>query len=129
MDTDKNKKYLFENYTYEIIGCCLEVHKELGCGFHEQVYQEALVVEMSRKNIPFEKEKQLIVNYKDTVLNRRYIADFICYDKIILEIKAVEQLANQHIAQVLNYLKATDMKLGLLVNFGTTSLQHKRLVI
>lgn len=106
----------------------MEVHKTLGCGFLEPVYQEALIYEFTKQNIPFQKEKILTINYKDIELEKKYIADFVCFDSIILELKALSQLVTEHESQVLNYLKATGYRLGLLVNFGEKSLKYKRLV-
>lgn len=120
---------IYKNESYEIIGACMEVHKNLGCGFLEAVYQEALAIEFNRRMIPFEQEKHLKINYKDTVLQKEYIADFICYNKIIIEVKALSKLLPEHLAQTINYLKITNYKLGLLVNFGTTSLQYKRVLL
>jgi GxxExxY protein len=120
---------IFKDESYQIIGACMEVHKELGCGFLEAVYQEALSIEFSKRNIPFEQEKYLTINYKGELLQKKYKADFICYDKIIIELKALSKFAPENMAQTLNYLKITDFQLGLLVNFGTTSLQYKRVVL
>ena len=106
----------------------MEVHKTLGCGFLEPVYQEALGIEFRNQCIPFVKEMILSINYKDVTLDKKYVADFICYNNIILELKASSQLVSGHEAQVLNYLKATGFKLGLLVNFGEPSLTYKRLI-
>ena len=128
MDTDK-KEFLFKEETYSIIGNCMAVHNELGFGFHEQVYQEALSIEFARNNIPFEREKLLEVSYSGIVLNKKYIADFICYEKIIVEVKAVDEMIGEHISQVMNYLKATGLKIGLLANFVNTKLQYQRVVL
>ena len=126
---DKITELIFKDEIYKIIGACMEVHKFLGCGFLEAVYQEALAIEFTKQRIPFRQEKELKIPYKDVVLNKRYYADFICYEKIIVETKALSSLTTDHDAQVLNYLKATGFKLGLLVNFGEKSLKHKRLVL
>ena len=120
--------YLKEE-SYRIIGACMEVHRELGCGFNEKVYQEALEIELSERKIPFEREVELLIFYKGYELNKRFVADYLCYGSIILELKALNQLANEHISQVLNYLKASDLKLGILINFGTTSLNYQRVLI
>lgn len=120
---------IYKNESYDIIGACMEVHKNLGCGFLEAVYQEALAIEFNRRKIPFEQEKHLKITYKGTILQKEYIADFICYDQIIIEVKALSKLLPEHLAQTMNYLKITDFKLGLLVNFGTTSLQYKRVLL
>ena len=106
----------------------MEVHKTLGCGFLEPVYQEALAIEFRRQGIPFEQEKELTITFKGIELEKKYNADFVCYGKIILETKAVKELCDNHRAQIINYLKATKFKLGLLVNFGEQSLKHERFV-
>ena len=106
----------------------MEVHAQLGCGFLEPVYQEAAEIEFSAMGIPFSREHELKISYKNRILDKTYIADFVCYDKIIVEFKAVDDLITQHDAQVINYLKATNFKLGLLVNFGEKRLTYKRFV-
>ena len=107
----------------------MEVHKTLGSGFLEPVYQEALALELSIAGIPFQKEKVLDVWYKEKLLTKKYVADFICFNEVIVETKAMEGLSPDHIAQVLNYLKATNKKIGLLINFGARSLQYKRVIL
>ncbi|MGO9482316.1 MAG: GxxExxY protein [Candidatus Kryptoniota bacterium] len=124
----EGKDLIYKEESYQIIGACMEVHKELGPGFLEPVYQEALSYELGSRNIPFEKEKALKIGYKGKVLEKTYIADFVCFDKIILELKALKELLPEHESQVLNYLKATAYRLGLLVNFGCRSLTYRRLV-
>lgn len=106
----------------------MEVHKTLGYGFLEPVYQEALQMELETCKIPFQAQKPLQLFYKGTALEKYYITDFCVFEKIIVEIKAVEHLDSVHAAQVINYLKATDYKLGLLINFGAKSLEWKRIV-
>ncbi|MCI0472544.1 MAG: GxxExxY protein [Ignavibacteria bacterium] len=106
----------------------MKVHSNLGNGFLESVYQEALNIEFERNEIPNIPEKELIINYDGIVLTKTFRADFICFDKIIVELKAAENLSNDHIFQVLNYLKATGFKLGLILNFGNKSLQFKRII-
>ena len=120
---------LFKDECYNIVGACMEVHRTLGCGFLEPVYQEALSFEFQRQGIPYEREKEYEINYKGLVLSKTYKVDFLCYGNIIVELKALGQLSKEHIAQVLNYLKASHLKLGLLVNFGTTSLNYERIVL
>ena len=120
---------LYPDETYKIVGSCMEVHKELGCGFLEAVYQEALEILLNERNIPFEREKELTINFRNTTLKKSYIADFICYEKILIELKAVSELDKSHESQVINYLNATGFKLGLLINFGSGSLQFKRIVL
>ena len=107
----------------------MEVHRELGPGFLEPVYQKALELEFQRQDIPYHREKALELYYKGTKLKKSYSADFVCYDKIIVETKALDSMVGKHEAQVLNYLKATEFKLGLLVNFGQQSLKYKRIVL
>ena len=123
------KGLVYQDESYEIIGACMEVHRELGCGFLEAVYQEALAIEFSRRKIPFDQEMLLQINYKGQKLKKEYKADFICYNKIIIELKALSKLAPEHMAQTLNYLKITDHRLGLLINFGESSLKYKRIVL
>lgn len=121
-------EFLYKQECYDIIGCCMEVHSVLGPGLLEAVYQEALSIELANQEIPFIKEKELEVTYKDQVLDKKYIADFICFDEIIIELKAVKELNEVHFAQLLNYLKITDKRLGLLVNFGSDRLEYKRII-
>jgi GxxExxY protein len=119
---------LYRDETYSIIGAAMETHKVLGCGFLEPVYQEALEVEFGLQNIPFAREVILPIHYKGQLLQKTYIADFICYDKIVVELKSLSGLTGEHQAQVLNYLKAGNYKLGLLINFGKKSLDYKRVI-
>jgi GxxExxY protein len=114
--------------TYAIIGAALEVHRELGHGFLEAVFQEALELEFSLRAIPFRSEVEIPVFYKGNKLACGYRADFICYGEILVEIKALVKLTPREEAQVINYLKATRLQRALLFNFGATSLEHKRLV-
>ena len=114
--------------TYGIIGAAMSVHTELGMGFLEAVYGDALAIELERRHIPFEREKSIHIMYKGQKLNHYYVADFLCYGDIIVELKAVEQIQSVHMAQVLNYLSATGFKLALLINFGEKSLKYKRIV-
>lgn len=118
MNHETHEKILFKNECYAIQGAIFEVYKEMGCGFLESVYQECLEKEFYRINLPFVSQKELQLVYKGEVLDQKYKPDFICYEKIIVELKAVSELNKEHKAQVFNYLKATDLKLGLLVNFG-----------
>ena len=106
----------------------MAVHRELGSGFLERVYQDALEYEFRERGIPYEREKKIQVMYKGKPLGEPYRADFVCYGKIIIELKAVKTLEDTHYAQVLNYLKATKMKLGILVNFHDTFIVPKRIV-
>jgi len=120
--------FLYKLETYKIIGAAMEVHKELGCGFLEAVYQEALELEFQYQKIPYQREAKLDIYYKEQLLEKYYVADFICYDKVIVELKALSALASEHEAQLLNQLKSTKLKIGLLINFGRQSLEHKRMV-
>ena len=107
----------------------MEVHSELGCGFLEGVYQEALEIIFEDKGIPYEREKELTISFRGKKLKKKYFADFVCYGKVLIELKALNELDTSHESQVLNYLKATGLKLGLLINFGSTSLKFKRIVL
>ena len=119
---------LFKDESYRIIGACMEVHKKLGSGFLESVYAEALEVEFKRLEIPFIREKKLPVYYDNKLLNKYFKADFVCYDTIIVELKAVKYLVDADYKQTLNNIKATQFKLGLLINFGSPSLIYKRII-
>ena len=114
--------------TYAIIGAAMEVHKELGCGFLEAVYQEGLEREFTIEQIPFKAQPIIQIRYKGQLLNKTYQPDFVCYEEILVEIKAISGLTGLEEAQLINYLKATGLKIGLLLNFGAKSLEHKRLV-
>jgi GxxExxY protein len=103
---------------YQLIGACFEVYKEKGCGFLEAVFQECLELELALQQIPFEAQVPLQLSYKGRRLQQKYVADFVCHGKIVVEIKAVEKLADEHRAQLLNYLHSTGYRLGVLVNFG-----------
>jgi len=123
-----DKKTNKDPQTYEVIGAAMEVHRELGHGFLEAVYQEALAIEMTKRNIPFEREVAVPVAYKGQRLQCSYRADFVCFGKIVVELKAIAQLTGADDAQLINELKATAMNRGLLLNFGVPSLEYKRLV-
>lgn len=114
--------------TYAIIGAAMEVHRQLGCGFLEAVYQAALAIELEARAIPFQKETELPVFYKGQRLACDYRADFVCFESVIVELKAVSELTGVHEAQVINYLKATGLEVGLLINFGAESLGYKRFI-
>lgn len=118
---ERHEKILFKEECYEIQGAIFEVSREMGCGFLEAVYQECLEKEMSKCGIPFVAQQELQLTYKGDRLQQTYKPDLICYGKIIVELKAVKEIAPEHKAQVINYLKATGKKLGLLVSFGTYS--------
>ena len=115
--------------TFAIIGAAIEVHRELGAGFLEAVYQEAFARELAKREIPFRAEVELPVFYKGERLSSSYRADFVCFDSIIVEVKALGQLTGIEESQLINYLKASGHSVGLLLNFGARSLQHKRLVL
>ena len=119
---------IYKDEAYKIVGAMISVHKELGCGYLEAVYQEALAIEFTLQGIPFEREKDMDILYKGHSISKKYRADFICYDKIIVELKAVEKLLPEFKAQTLNYMKMSNSKLGILANFGQPSLEVQRLV-
>lgn len=121
-------RLLYKEESYAIIGAMFAVHKELGAGFLERVYQDALEFEFQERGIPYEREKEIRVMYKGKPLGEPYRADFICYDKIIVELKAVKELEKLHNAQVINYLKITGFKLGILVNFYDLYLRPQRIL-
>ena len=120
---------IYRDEAFKIIGCCMEVHRELGKGHDEVVYKDALEIEFQRQGIPFAREREFKLTYKGVELPHKYFADFVVLDKIILEAKAIECLTDSHVKQTLNYLAASKLKLGLLVNFGEDSLSYKRVVL
>ncbi len=123
-------KLLFEEETYAIRGAAIEVHRHLGYGFLEAVYQEALEIELEQRGIPFAAQKALTVTYKGLELRKRYNADFVCYGKVVVEIKCMSNIGNGERAQLLNYLKATGVRVGLIVNFGSRGkLEVERMVL
>ncbi|MGE5604917.1 MAG: GxxExxY protein [Bacteroidota bacterium] len=117
---------IFKDEAFRIIGAAMNVANELGCGFLEAVYQEALEIELTENNIPFESQKKINIQYKGNVLTKEYIADFVCFNKIIVEIKAIKRITEIEEAQIINYLKATKLPLGLIINFGSMKLEWKR---
>ncbi|KAA3614771.1 MAG: GxxExxY protein [Calditrichaeota bacterium] len=120
---------LFEKEVYKIIGAAIEVHRELGPGFLEAVYEEAMEIESSLRDIPFKTQKELKIFYKERKLEKKYKADYIAWDKIVVEFKCIPKLTSKEEAQILNYLKATKLKLGLLINFGSSGrLEWKRYI-
>ncbi|MCG3150134.1 MAG: hypothetical protein PCFJNLEI_03612 [Verrucomicrobiae bacterium] len=129
--TRKNDgEILYKDESYRIMGACFEVYKEKSNGFVEPVYQECLEIEFASQGIPFAAQAELEIHYKGQPLKRRYIPDFLCFEKIIVEIKAVSKLTDEHRAQVINYLKATGLNLGLLVNFGHyPKVEYERIVL
>ena len=122
MDSDRDPR------TYAIIGAAIEVHRELGHGFLEAVYQEAIAIEFEGRDIPFQKEVELPISYKGNRLICSYRADFVCFAEVVVELKALRQLSGAEEAQIINYLKATGYRTGLLLNFGVPRLEHKRFV-
>lgn len=122
------EEYIFKDESYKIIGILFEVHKNLGKGFSEIVYKDAIEYEFQEQNIPYEREKEFAVNYKNTTLKHKFYADFVIEDKIILEIKTVDCFNNSHLNQCLNYLKVSNYKLAILANFNLTSLEYKRII-
>jgi GxxExxY protein len=119
---------LYKQECFQLIGLCMEIHRELGRGHDEIIYKDAFVVELSRAKIPFTRERKYEVTYKGVILAHPYFADFVVLDQIIFEAKAVEKLNDAHTKQVLNYLAAAKLRLGILVNFGAESLEWKRIV-
>jgi GxxExxY protein len=121
---------IYKIESFDIMGACFEVYKEKGCGFLEAVYQECLEMELGDRQIPFKAQLPLSLTYKGRPLKSKYAPDFICYDKLVVELKAVTALNDEHRAQVHNYLRSTGMKLGLLVNFGNyPKLEYERIVL
>lgn len=120
---------LYQDETYKIIGICFDVHNQLGPGFAEIVYKDALEYEFRTQNIFFEREVEYSVFYKTVVLPHKFYADFVVFEHIILEVKGIQRIAREHIAQTINYLKVSGNDVGLLVNFGETKLTYKRLVL
>ena len=120
---------LYKEDTYKIIGICMEVHNQLGKGFSEVVYSDALEIEFIDNNIKYSKEKKFNISYKGNILPHKYRADFIINDSIVLEIKAIRCLTDSHVKQTLNYLAVSKLKIGLLINFGEHSLKYKRVIL
>jgi len=120
---------LYKDECFKLVGLCMEIHRELGRGLDEVVYKDAMVLELQGASIPFSREKKYEIYYKGVILPHHYFADFVIWDKIVLESKAVEKLTEAHVKQVLNYLAAAKLQLGLLINFGATSLEWKRVIL
>ncbi len=114
--------------SYKIVGACIEVHKNLGCGFKEVIYKDALEIEFRKLNVPFSREKRFKINYKGLILPHQYSADSVVYDSIILEVKSTPFIVNAFVAQTINYLKASGFRLGIIANFGEKSFVYKRVV-
>ena len=125
-----SNRLIFQDETYAIIGAAMDVYYRLGCGFLEPVYQEALSLELGLRKIPFTAQTRLPIRYKDFTLKKQFRADFVCYEKVIVEIKSQTALAGVDWAQLMNYLKASEFRVGLLFNFGSaTTLEKKRMII
>ena len=120
---------LYREDTHRLIGLCMEIHRELGKGHDEVIYKDALVVELKQQNIFYSREEKFEISYKGVVLPHFYFADFVVFEKIIFEAKAIEKLTESHGKQVLNYLAASKLRVGLLVNFGADSLEWKRVIL
>jgi len=120
---------VFKNESYNIVGACMEVHSNLGKGFNEVVYKDALELEFSERKIPFVREKAFTIFYKNKALNHNYYADFVLYDNIIFEVKCTKSIIDDHIKQTLNYMAITKSKLGIIANFGEKSFNYKRIVV
>jgi GxxExxY protein len=120
---------IFKEEVYNIIGVCMEVHRELGKGFSEIVYKDAIEYECKQKQYFYDREEEFLVHYKDIILPHKYFADFVVFEKIILEVKSCEGIGQEHIGQTLNYLAASKLKVGLIVNFGKNSLEYKRIIL
>jgi GxxExxY protein len=119
---------ILKEESYKIIGACMEVHRELGFGFKEIIYKDALEIEFKNLEIPYQREKLYKIEYKGKILPRRYPADFVIYDSIILEVKAMPMIINNFVLQTRNYLKASGIRLGIIANFGESSFKSKRVV-
>jgi GxxExxY protein len=120
---------LYEKECYELIGLCMEVHRELGPGFSEVIYKDALEIELKNHNIPYVREKEFIAKYKGHALGRKFNVDFIMYNSIILEAKAVSTLIEDFVGRTVNYLKVSGCQLGILGNFGEKSFKYKRVIL
>ena len=126
----KTTDLIFSDESYKIMGACYNVYRDKGCGFLEAVYHECLEIEFSHQAIPFLSQKELSLEYRDRKLKQSYKADFVCYNKIIVEIKAVSKIIDEHRAQILNYINASKFELGLLINFGHyPKLEYERLAL
>ena len=123
---DREHELLLKDEAFKIIGAAIEVSNNLGCGFMESVYQEALEIELKNFSIPFAAQSRIRISYKNIILEKEYIADFLCFDNIIVEIKAIKKITEIEEAQLLNYLTAAKMPLGLIINFGSPKLEWKR---
>ncbi len=119
---------IYKEESYATIGLCMEIHNQLGHGFSEIVYKDALEFEFSENDIFYEREKEYLVHYKSNLLKHRFYADFVVFNKIILEVKCAVAISDEHIAQTINYLKVSDNKLGLIINFARGKMEYKRVL-
>lgn len=120
---------IYKEESYKIVGICMEVHNNLGAGFSEIVYKDALELEFKNAKIDYYREREYAVNYKGIILPHKFYADFVIFDKIILEVKGKNKIADEDIAQCINYLKVSENKLVILVNFGESKLNYKRIIL
>ena len=121
---------ILKEEVYAVAGAALDVYYTMGRGFLEPVYQEAFAIELTRRSIPFEREKELSIHYKDVKLDKKYYADFVCFDEIVVELKVIPRLGNIEYAQIINYMKITRHRVGMLMNFGSSpKLEWKRFVV
>ena len=125
---DTANKILYKEESFAIIGACMKVHRSLGAGFLEAIYEEALEKEFHIQKIPFKRQVKLSLYYEQQLMKKQFRADFVCYDTIVIEIKAVSQIPITFYTQLTNYLKCTNQELGMLINFGTPSLTYKRMI-
>lgn len=121
--------YLYKDENFRIVGLCMEVHRILGSGLLEIVYKDALEFELKQHKIPYAREREYAVSYKGNILPHKFYADFVVYDDIILEVKSLSEINKEHIAQTINYVKLAKGRLGIIVNFGSAGLQHKRIIV
>ncbi|HSD08842.1 GxxExxY protein [Flavobacterium sp.] len=126
--SNSNEYYYKKDENYTVVGLCMEVHRLLGPGLLEIVYKDALEIEFKNHNIPYEREKEYAVEYKGVILPHKFYADFVVYSDIILEVKSIKEISNDHLAQTLNYMKLADTPVGIIANFQNKSLVHKRLI-
>lgn len=124
----ENEYYYKKEENYTIVGLCMEVHRILGPGLLEIVYEDALEIEFKNNNIPYIREKKYDVDYKGFILPHNFYVDFVFYDDLILEVKSVKEITNEHLSRTLNYMKLADTPIGIIVNFQNKSLTHKRLI-
>jgi GxxExxY protein len=120
---------MFKEEVYAIIGAAMEGHREKGCGFAEPVYQECMEIELADRKVPAEAQTEMAIFYKSRQLKKTYLADFVAYGKIIVELKALDKLTSREESQVINYLKSSGLEVGVLINFGAPSLEWKRIVL